>query len=98
MQMNPWAFVSTGCRVCSVGTDSSGAGEEAGRKDQHTEPGRQLVSEIAGPQELIWLGPGHRNEMPKLQNYQEKEAFLWEDREPFSSWVPDRQQGSTIDP
>lgn len=72
MQMNPWAFVSTGCGVCSVGTDSSGAGEEAGGKDQHTDPGRQLVSEGSlGPQELIWLGPGCRNELPKLQGNQE---------------------------
>ena len=41
------AFVSAGCCVCSVGTDSRGAGEEAGGKEQHTDPGRHLVSEGA---------------------------------------------------
>lgn len=71
--MKLWAFVPTGCRVCSVGTDSSGAGEAAGGKEQHTDPGRQLVSEGSpGPLELIWYGPGHQNEMPKLQGNQEK--------------------------
>ena len=47
VQMDPSAFVSAGCRVCFAGTDSRGAGEEAGGKEQHTDPGRQLVSEGA---------------------------------------------------
>ena len=57
MQMNPWAFVSTGCCICSVGTDSSGAGEEAGGKKQLTDAGGQLVSKGSlGPSgtDLAW--------------------------------------------
>ena len=68
----PSALISAGRRVCSVGTDSRGAGEEAGGKEQRPDPGRQLVSEGSlGPQELIWLGAGPRHGFPDCWGSQE---------------------------
>lgn len=68
VQTNFLVFVFVGCRVCFVGIDSSGVGEEVGGKEQYIDFGRQLVSEgFFGFQELIWFRFGFRDEIFKYQ-------------------------------